>query len=145
MQPLIVRYERKAPGYSSGRAIVRIPLERSVEGLRQPIEEGRINEVVIVGPEACTGWRLSVNRPVRFIERATQSEQDAIEQQQAAFRILNPVRSFDMQIIERFGENLFRCKQALVEYRSKFTAFYTIRRVAGATGPEWASAGLLVP
>lgn len=76
------------------------------EVLRRLIDQGDVDVVFMYGP-LCTGWRLTVNRKVRFMKQASFSKQDAIKIDQAAVRIIPagfPERKEDLEIVDWTAE-----------------------------------------
>ena len=59
-----------------------------ISEMRHKIDRGLIDEVVLVGPATCTGWRLLVDRVVDFVHRTPIHDDDQIEQNQAKYRIV---------------------------------------------------------
>ncbi|HEX8551046.1 MAG TPA: hypothetical protein VF681_05765 [Abditibacteriaceae bacterium] len=94
LKPLTVRYTRATPAAVAlpGVAVVRmnVPVHKRTTllvRLREQINAGEVNEVLIVGPGACTGWRIYVDRAVNFIRDKPEGALHESEQDQAAYRI----------------------------------------------------------
>lgn len=88
MTPVNVRYERRIDSFRKGRWQMRTVTPQAISALKKKIESGEIEEVVLVGPNVATGWRVGVSREVRFLERPSVDEQDAAAQAQASLRIV---------------------------------------------------------
>jgi hypothetical protein len=91
MKALVVRYDREINTSSVGPGMELITKisHTYLPDLTRRIERGEVNEVILCGPGVCTGWRIGVKRGVRFVERPTVHEQDAIAQNQARMRIMD--------------------------------------------------------
>lgn len=90
MKPLIVRYEKASTKREARHAKELVIKSLSAEFFdtwRRMIEDGTVDEVVITGP-ACTGWRIWVDREVRFEAKIPEDRHEAMCQEQASHRIV---------------------------------------------------------
>lgn len=89
MEPLIVRYTPQWPAVKKPDTLIIMltSAELFAEWIRW-IDQGRVNEVILCSPAACTGWRIRVKRTVHFHERPVNDDEDARHQEQAKYRIL---------------------------------------------------------
>lgn len=102
MNDLIVRYERLIPAKAPKRMIVTHVSFELVGDMRKRIDNGWIDEVVMVGPAACTGWRVLVNRNVSFRTRTAVDDQDEVAQNQAMARIV-PAETKTLYLVRPSG------------------------------------------
>lgn len=89
MKPLLVEYQSRAPAQvPQTTLVIRMLSAEMFEPWKKAINTGMIDQVIIAGPAVCTGWRIFVDREVKFMERPILGEQDAIAQRQAQMRIV---------------------------------------------------------
>lgn len=92
MKPLTVRYMDMAPSdRPDDRAVfVREMSESGAAILRDLIESNIIDEVILIGPGVCTGWRISTPcRDVQFVPaRGPKTPEYEIRERQAKHRII---------------------------------------------------------